>query len=240
VPFADINCLPIPDDVPDEKALYLSDIICTAYHACEMGEVKPGDSVGIWGMGPIGLCAARWAQLLGARRVIAISGTEDRLDIAKDKLGIEVINYHEQDVLKTLKEMEPRGLDVCIDAAGFRFAKGMLHKIQRALMLETDTPEILTECCMAARQYGKVSVIADYSGVANSFPIGTIAMKHLRLEAGQSPTQRIWKMALEKLQSGEFDPGFLVTHNMRLADVPAAYKTFYNREDGMVKIFVRP
>lgn len=239
VPFADLNCLPIPDDVPDEKALYLSDVIPTSYHACEMGEVKQGDKVGIWGMGPIGLAAARWAQILGASTVVCISGTEDRLDIARN-LGCVVINYHEQDPVDTISKMFPQGLDVCIDAAGFRFAKSMVHKVQRALMLETDTPEIITECCKCCRKNGKVSVIGDYPGTCNSFPIGMIAMKHLRLESGQSPTQRIWKMALEKLRTGEYDPSFFVTHTMTLKDVPDAYKQFYNREGGMVKIFVRP
>lgn len=142
-------------------------------------------------------------------------GTEDRLDVAR-KLGVGVINYHEQDVNSTLKELFPDGLDVAIECAGFRFAKGMMHKVQRALMLETDTPEIITECCMAVRNYGHVSVIADYAGFANNFPIGMIGMKHLTLASGQSPTQRIWKMALEKLRSGEYDPSFYVTHHMRL------------------------
>jgi len=240
VPWAEINCLALPDSIPDDKALYLSDIIPTSYHACMLGEVKEGDVVGIWGLGPVGLLAARWCQLLGARRVIGISGTQDRLDLAQKSLGIDVINYNEKKVIEVIKQLVPRGLDVAIDCTGYRFAKGVGHKVQRALYIESDTPEVITECVTALRKFGHLSIIADYVGTSNNFPIGHIAMKHLYVASGQSPTQKYWRYCLEKLQSGEFDPTFLVTHELPLSEGPTAYQKFNDHDEGYVKVLLRP
>jgi threonine dehydrogenase-like Zn-dependent dehydrogenase len=241
VPFAEINCLPLPDEIPDEKALYLSDIVPTAYHAvAELGCIRQGDIVGVWGLGPVGLLCARWAQILGAKRVIGISGTPERLLLAREKLAIETIDYHKDDVVKTLKTLIPRGLDVAVDATGFRYAKGMLHRAERALMLETDTPEILTECAHALRPFGHLAVIADYSNTANHFPIGHIAMKHLTLSSGQSPTQKNWKKCLEYIQKGAMDPTFVITHRGTLASGPLLYQQFNEKQEGVIKVFLRP
>jgi threonine dehydrogenase-like Zn-dependent dehydrogenase len=240
VPWAEINCLPIPDSVPDDKALYLSDVIPTAYHACMLGQVKEGDIVGIWGLGPIGLLAARWCQILGARQIIGIDGIQDRLYLAQKSLKIDVINYHEKKITDVLKHLVPRGLDVAIDCTGYRFAKGGVHRLQRALFMESDTPEVITECVTALRKFGRLSIIADYIGNANNFPIGHIAMKHLYVASGQSPTQKYWKGCLEKLQSGEFDPGFIITHELSLSDGPTAYQKFNDHDDGCVKVLLRP
>ncbi|XP_055330893.1 uncharacterized protein LOC129583218 [Paramacrobiotus metropolitanus] len=238
VPFADLNCLPIPIDLLDEKALYLSDIIPTSYHAAR--DVREGDTVAIWGMGPIGLLAARWCQILGARRIVGISGTAYRLDVAHKKLGIEVINYNEQDVNRTLADMEPRGWDVAIDAAGYRFAKGVLHKVQRTLMLETDTSETITECCKALRPFGKLTIIATYVGLANQFPMGMFMFKNLTMRCGGTPIQKLWRYCLEKVLDGTLDPRFVVTHYMRLSEGPEAYKLMYEHEDNFIKALLRP
>lgn len=241
VPFAELNCLPIPDDVPDEKALYLSDIVPTAYHAVhDLGAIKQGDVVGVWGLGPVGLMCARWAQILGAKRVIGISGTPERLLLAREKLAIETIDYHKDNVVKTLRTIVPRGLDVAIDATGFRYAKGIMHRAERALMLESDTPEIIKECVTALRPYGHLSVIADYSGFANGFPIGHIAMKHLYLASGQSPTQKHWKKCLEYIREGKMDPTFVITHRGSISKGPELYQKFNEKEDGVIKVFLRP
>jgi len=239
VPFADFNCLPIPDDVPDEKALYLSDVVPTAYHACEMGKVGKGDTVAIWGLGPVGLMAAKWAQIRGAARVIGIDQVPERLTLAKQHLGIEVINFKEVDVCKELPRLVPNGPDVAIEAAGFEYAKTLLHKVERAVGLETDTADILTECINLVRKFGRVSIIGVYAGYANHFPIGAMMEKGLTMQGSQSPTQKYWKMALEKIQSGELDPTFIISHKIKLADLPEAYSKFYNRE-GVIKIFARP
>jgi threonine dehydrogenase-like Zn-dependent dehydrogenase len=147
VPFADVNCLPIPDDVPDEKALYLSDIIPTSYHGAELGDVKKGSTVAIWGLGPVGLLCANWCQLRGAARIIGIDCVPERLLIAKERLGIEIINFKQQDVVKTLQVLFPEGLDVCIECAGFDYAKTITHKIERYVGLETDT-QICSKRCL--------------------------------------------------------------------------------------------
>jgi threonine dehydrogenase-like Zn-dependent dehydrogenase len=239
IPLADFNCLPVPNDVPDEKALYLSDIIPTAYHGVELGNVKEGDSVAIWGLGPVGLLIARWAQIRKAGRIIGIDCVPERLDIAKRVLGIEVIDFKSQEVCPTLAKMVPGGVDVAIEAAGFEYATTWKHKIERALSLETDACDILTECITAVRKFGTVSIIGVYSGTTNHFPIGALMEKGLTVRAGQSPTQKYWKMALKKIQEGVIDPTFLITHKAKLSDGPELYRKFYDRE-GVIKVFLRP
>lgn len=240
VPFADINCLQVPDELSDEKVLYLSDVVPTAYHAAELGQVKLGDTVAIWGLGPIGLAAARWCQIRGASKIVGIDCIPERLQLAKTHLGIDVINYKEADVCKTLMKMIPGGVDCSIEAAGFEYAKTMLHKVERAVGLETDTADILAECIQCTRKFGRVSIIGVYTGYCNHFPIGALMEKGLIMSGSQSPTQKYWKMCLEKIQKGEFDPTFLISHKLKLADLPEVYKKFYNREEGMIKVFIQP
>jgi len=238
VPFADLNCLPIPDDVPDDKALFLSDVIPTAYHGTELANVQKGDIVGIWGLGPIGLMAARWCFIRGAAQVIGMECVPERIEIAK-KLGVNVIDFSKEDVLKKIREIVPAGLDCSIECAGFEYPNTFLHKIERALHLESDTADILTECVMSTKKCGIVSIIGVYSGFANHFPIGAIMEKGITVNGGQSPTQKYWKMALEKIQTGELDPTFMISHRGSLSDAPELYKKFYKHE-GVIKVFLRP
>jgi len=240
VPFADVNCLLIPPGLPDEKVLYLSDVVPTALHAVEMGEVKKGSTVGIWGLGPIGLMAAKWAQIKGASRVIGIDCIPERLALAKNYLKIETINYKEEDTLKALERMIPGGLDCGIEAAGFEYAKTMLHKVERAVGLETDTADILSEIITAVRKFGVVSIIGVYSGTANHFPIGAMMEKGLTVRGGQSPTQKYWDYCLDLIKKGEIDPTFMISHKATLAAGPELYEQFYNRTDGVIKVFLRP
>eukprot|EP00667_Euglena_gracilis_P019609 EG_transcript_21025 len=135
VPFADTNCYPIPDDVPDAQAVYLSDIVCTSLHACQLADVQKGDSVAIWGLGPIGLCVARWCQLKGARRVVACEYVPERIALARSALNIEVIDrtsLSSNDVIQAFLEREPGGFDATVECAGFRFPTTLSHQIQRA------------------------------------------------------------------------------------------------------------
>ena len=157
VPFADVNCLVVPDQLPDEIALYLSDVIPTSYHAVELGDVKEGDTVAIWGLGPVGLLTARWAQIRKAKRVIGIDCVNDRLDVARKELGIEVIQFKDRDTIKTIHEMCPGGVDVAIDCVGFEYAKTWTHKIEMALGLETDTADIFNEMFTSVRPFGRVA-----------------------------------------------------------------------------------
>jgi threonine dehydrogenase-like Zn-dependent dehydrogenase len=150
VAFADVNCYPVPDELPDDVAVFLSDLIPTSYHACELGKVKEGDTVAIWGLGPIGLLTARWAQLRHAKKVIGIDCVPERLEMAREELNIDVINFKEQDTVKTIAGMCPSGVDVAIECVGFEYAKSWTHKIEMALGLETDTADISLKCSLAS------------------------------------------------------------------------------------------
>jgi len=238
VPFADVNCLEIPAELSDEQVLYLSDVVPTAYHGTELARVSEGDKVGVWGLGPVGIMAAKWCQVRKAGRVIGIDCVPERLDFAK-KMGIEVLNFKEVNVLQALKEMTG-GLDAGIECAGFEYAKTITHKVEMAIGLETDTCDILSEMIYAVRPYGRIGIIGVYSGYTNHFPIGAMMEKQILVQGGQSPTQKHWKMCLEKIQKGEIDPTFMITHRGTLAQGPELYKQFHAREDGMIKVFLRP
>jgi len=239
VPFADINCLPLPDDIPDQKALYLSDIIPTAYHGTEMANVKEGSTVAIWGLGPVGLLVARWCQIRKAGSIIGIECEPDRIKLARDHLGITVINFKEKDVCKTLLEIFPTGVDCSIECAGFEYASSLLHKVERAIGLESDTADIFQQMFFCTRKFGNVSILGVYIGYANHFPVGMMMEKGLKVQGSQSPTQKYWKMNMEKVRSGEFDPSFVVTTQGKLSDAPELYKKFSNKDE-VVKVFLRP
>jgi len=239
VPFADVNCLPIPDNITDEQALYLSDVIPTSYHGTELADVQEGSTVGIWGLGPIGLMTARWCQIKNAGRIIGIDCIPERLEKARE-LGIETIDFKKQDVVKTIMGLIPSGLDCTIECAGFEGAKTLLHKVEMALRLETDTADIFTEMFTVVRKFGRVSVIGVYAGFTNHFPVGAMMEKDLTIKGGQSPTQKYWKMCLEKITSGDLDPRFIITHRGSLDEGPELYSEFHKRENGVIKVFLRP
>jgi threonine dehydrogenase-like Zn-dependent dehydrogenase len=240
VPYADVNCLHVPSEVPDEKLLFLSDVVCTGWHATECGKVSPGQTVVVWGCGPVGLMALMWAKFKGANRIIGIDAVPFRLEMAREKLGAEVINFAERDVLQALKEMVPGGPDVCIDAVGFRFPKSLLHKMQRALKLETDAPSVLEEMIMACRKAGYIGIVGDYFAYTNQYPIGAFMEKGLNMSGGQAPVQRYWKQLLGYIESGKVDPSFIITHRMPLEEAREAYKIFDTKEDNAIKILLKP
>jgi len=244
VPFADVNCHKVPVTLTDDQALLLSDVIPTGWHACELGKVAPDDTVAVWGSGPIGLMAMAWAKFRGAKRIIAIDNVQYRLDIAREKLGAIPINYDTQDVLKHIKELNPLGVDVAIDAVGFEYSKTWRHRIQRALGLETDSLDVLTEAIQATRKCGRVSVMGVYVASGNQFPIGAFMEKGLSMAGGQVTTHsflhfaRYWSELLSYIESRWFDPTFVISHHMPLVDAPAAYEMLANREDKALKIIL--
>jgi len=240
VAFADVNCLPVPDDIRDEKALYLSDIIPTAYHGCVLGEVDKNKTVGIWGLGPIGLLTARWCQILGAKKIIGIDKVQARLDVARRVLNIDTINAKDENVVERVNQLTAGQLDVAIECAGFDYAKSWVHKAEMALGLETDTAEIFDEIFKAVRNFGNVAIIGVYSGYANHFPVGAMMEKDLIVKCGQCPAQKYWKYCLEKIVSGEMDPTFLITDRASLADAPKLYEKFNEKNDGCIKVFLQP
>jgi len=240
IPFADVNLLAIPNDIPDEKALYLSDIVPTSYHAVIECNPQKDDVIGIWGLGPIGLLVAQWLKVKGVRRIVGIDNVTERMTTAHEKFGVECIDFDDvKDVSKRIQELVPGGLDRAIDCAGFRYAKSTMHKVQRAIGLETDTPEILNEAIRSVKKFGTISVIADYFGTTNGFMIGAVMEKGIRLiGCGQAPVQRYMKECLEYIRRGEFDPTLILTHRFRLEAFPEIYKRFDHKEAGMMKVFV--
>jgi len=239
VPYADVNTLKLPDSLPDEKAILLSDIACTGWHANELGDVKAGEIVAVWGCGPVGLMAAMWAKFRGAKLVIAIDNVPYRLKVAKEMLGCHVINFDEEKVLDTIKKLVPEGPDVCIEAVGFRYAKSIIHKAERAIRVESDTPEVLTECIKACRLGGRVSIVGDYYSMTNHFPIGAMMEKSLTVRGGQAFVQRYWRKLLQYFLNGDVDPSFVVTHKLSFDKIVDAYKIFDLKEDGAIKIVLK-
>jgi threonine dehydrogenase-like Zn-dependent dehydrogenase len=245
VPFADVNPLKVPEGMPDEQVLFLSDILPTGYMGAEMCDIKPGDTIAVWGCGPVGQFAIASAYLLGAERVIAIDRFPYRLRMAREKAGAETINYEEIDVYDTLMEMTGgRGPDACIDAVGLEaHTPGIVHAYDRAkqaLMLESDRPIALREAIMACRNGGTVSVIGVYGGLIDKFPMGSVMNKGLTIKSGQCHAQRYMKPLLDRIMKGEIDPTFVITHRMSLEDAPKAYDEFLNKEDACVKVVLKP
>jgi threonine dehydrogenase-like Zn-dependent dehydrogenase len=246
VPFADVNPLKIPAGILDEQALFLSDILPTGYMGAEMCNIQPGDTIAVWGCGPVGQFAIKSARLLGAERVIAIDRFPYRLRIARERAGAtETINYEELDLYDALKDLTGgRGPDACIDAVGLEAhlpgALGAYDRIKQATGLESDRPHALREAIMACRNGGIVSVIGVYGGFIDKFPIGSLMNRSLTIKTGQCHVQRYMKPLLERIQKGEIDPSFVITHRLPLDETPRGYAMFLNKEDDCLKVVLRP
>jgi threonine dehydrogenase-like Zn-dependent dehydrogenase len=225
VPLADVNCLRVPESLPDDKVLFLSDIACTSFHATELGEVTPGKTVCIWGCGPVGLLTAQWCKVRGAKRVISIDNDENRLNLAS-KLGAEPLNFSKVDVTKWILEHVPNGPEVCIECAGFRFPKTLTHKVETLAKLETDATDIVNEMVKVCQKAGIISMIGDYFGYANHFPIGSLMEKGITLRGGQVYVQKYWHEILKKIEAGEFDPTVVITHHWPFERCAEVYKQF--------------
>ena len=243
VPFADVGPIKIPNGIPDEQVLFLSDIFPTGYMAAEMCDIKGGETIAVWGCGPVGQFAIRSAILLGAERVIAIDRYEDRLSMAS-RCGAETINYEVQDVHDTLMQKTGgRGPDACIDAVGMEaHVPGIMYmygRVKQAMMLETDRPFALRQAIMACRNGGTVSVIGVYGGFIDKFPMGSFMNRSLTMRTGQAHVHRYMKPLLELIQNGAIDPSFVITHTMSLDEAPQAYKLF-NRKDNCIKVVLKP
>ncbi|MEU5725344.1 zinc-dependent alcohol dehydrogenase [Micromonospora sp. NPDC047738] len=246
VPYADVGALKIEDDLPDEKLLFLSDVLPTGYMAAEQCDIKPGDTVAIWGAGPVGQLATVSAYLLGAGRVIVIDRYPYRLRMARDKAGAETINYEETDVLDTLREMTAgRGPDACIDAVGMEghHASAALHAYDRAKQaakVETDRPHALREAILSCRNGGTIMAIGAYGGFIDKFPMGSFMNRSLTMRSGQAHVQRYMRPLLERIRRGEIDPSFIITHTLRLQDTPQGYDIFKNKQEDCVKVILKP
>ncbi len=245
VPFADVGPLKVPDSLDDEQVLFLSDIFPTGYMAAEACNIQPGDTIAVWGCGPVGQFAIKSAYLLGAERVIAIDRFPYRLDWARERAGAETINYAEADVLEALEEMTGgRGPDSCIDAVGMEGhspgVMGAYDRVKTTMMMETDRPVALRQAILSCRGGGTVSVAGVYSGFIDKFPMGAVVNRSLTIKSGQTHVHRYMRPLLSRIERGEIDPTFVISHRMRLDDAPEMYQVFNNKEDECMKVVLRP
>jgi len=246
VPYADVGPIKIPDGMPDEQVLFLSDIFPTGYMGAENCNIKRGDTIAVWGCGPVGQFAIKSAFMLGAERVIAIDRFPYRLKMASEKAGAETINYAEVDsVPEVLKEMTGgRGPDACIDAVGMEAhgsgLTGMYDKVMQTLRLETDRGTALREVIQACRKGGTVSLAGVYAGWVDKMPMGAAFNKGLTLRMGQTNVQAYMPRLLGMIEDGKFDPSFVITHRVPLDKGPEMYKTFRDKQDGCIKVVLKP
>jgi threonine dehydrogenase-like Zn-dependent dehydrogenase len=231
VPFADVGPLKIENGLSDEQVLFLSDILPTGYMGAEMCDIKPGDTVAVWGCGPVGLFAIRF---------------EYRLKMARDKCRAETVNYEDVDsVPETLIEMTAgRGPDACIDAVGMEaHGHGLAYlydRTKQAVGLETDRPIAVREAIMACRNGGTISIIGVYGGFDDAFPLGTVMNRSLTIRSGQCHVHRYMRPLLERIENGEIDPTMVITHRMALSDAAKGYDIFLNKEDNCEKVVLSP
>ena len=245
VPFAATTVIKVPSTGPDEKYLFLSDILPTGWQAAAFADIQPSDTVAVWGCGPVGLFTILSARAQGAKRVIAIDEVPERLAKAAS-LGAEVLDRGEAKVIPTLKEMtDGHGPEKCIDAVGLE-AHGptpvleLIDRAQTALKLETERPVALREAIMACKAGGVVSVPGVYGGLSNMIPMGALMNKGLTLRTGQTHVKRWSDDLLRRIEEGQIDPTFVVTHTAPLGRGPEMYKTFRDKQDGCIKVVLKP
>jgi threonine dehydrogenase-like Zn-dependent dehydrogenase len=242
VPFADVGPLKVPEGLTDDQVLFLSDILPTGYMGAEMCGIKPGDTVAVWGAGPVGQFAVASAYLLGAEKVIAIDRFDYRLRMAKERAGAVTVNYSEVDsVIDVLKDLTAgRGPDHCIDAVGVEgHTHGVMYVHDRAkqfLRMQPDRPIALREAILACATGGTVSVIGVYAGLIDKFPMNAVMNKSLTIKTGQCHVHKYMKPLLERIQKGEIDPTFVITHHMPLDQAAMGYRIFNDKKDDCEKI----
>lgn len=248
VPYADVGPLKIENGLSDEQALFMSDIFPTGYMAAENAEIEPGDTVAVWGAGPVGQFAIKSAWMLGAGRVIAIDRVPERLEMASAQGGAETINFEaeEQKVYDRLMDMtHGRGPDRCIDAVGTEAHGGesfdaILDKMKSSVKMATDRAHALREAIMCCRKGGTVSVPGVYVGFLDRLPFGAVMNKALTIKSGQTHVPRYYGPLMQRIESGEIDPSFVVTHTLPLSEGPRAYEMFRDKQDGCTKVVLKP
>ncbi|GLY85549.1 glutathione-dependent formaldehyde dehydrogenase [Actinoallomurus iriomotensis] len=245
VPFADVGPIRIDDGLPDEQVLFLSDIFPTGWMGAEMCDIAPGDVIAVWGAGPVGQFAIASAFLMGASRVIAIDRLPYRLRKA-ESTGAEVLDYERADVREALRDMTAgRGPDACIDAVGVEahHPAPLMYgydRAKQAARVETDRPFALREAIMACRNGGVVAVVGVYGGFVDKFPMGSLMNRSITLRGAQCHVHRYLRLLLDRIRAGDIDPGFVISHRMRLEDAPRGYEMFRQKEDDCLKVVLTP
>lgn len=246
VPFAATTAVKLPKDGPDERYIFLSDILPTGWQAAVQADITPEDTVAVWGCGPVGLFAIHSAIVLGAKRVIAIDDVDERLERARS-VGAEILDRRQVDnVLEYLHETTGgHGPEKCIDAVGMEAhgptkALHLLDKAQTAFKLETERPTVLREAIMACKAAGTVSVPGVYGGASNMIPTGALMNKGLTLRTGQTHVRRWTDDLLRRIEEGEINSTLPITHTVPLGRAPEMYKTFRDKKDGCIKVLLKP
>jgi threonine dehydrogenase-like Zn-dependent dehydrogenase len=245
VPYADVGALKIPPQLDDEQVLFLSDIFPTGYMAADFCEIQPNDTIAIWGCGPVGQFAIRSALLLGAGRVIAIDTVPERLTLAR-LAGAETLDFKDCDIYDALQEMtHGRGPDACIDAVGTEAdatasVDSVIDRVKVATFMGTDRPHVLRQAIQCCRNFGTVSIVGVYGGFLDKIPMGSAINRGLKMRMAQTPVQRYMPSLLDRIEKGEIDPSFVITHRAPLSDGPSLYKTFRDKKDGCVKVVMTP
>jgi threonine dehydrogenase-like Zn-dependent dehydrogenase len=245
VPYADVGPIKIPAGMTDEQALFLSDIFPTGYMGAEFCNLKGGETVAIWGCGPVGQMAIRSAFLLGAERVIAIDTVPERLAMAR-AAGAETLDFRDVDVYEAIQERtKGRGADACIDAVGTEADSmsgfyAMVDRLKVATFMGTDRPHVLRQAIHCCRNFGTVSIIGVYGGFLDKIPMGSAINRGLTFRMAQTPVQHYMPMLLERIEKGEIDPSFVITHTATLEEGPELYKTFRDKKDGCIKVVLKP
>jgi threonine dehydrogenase-like Zn-dependent dehydrogenase len=245
VPFADVGPIKIPGSLSDEQVLFLSDIFPTGYMAAENCHIQPGDSVAVWGCGPVGQFAIQSAYLLGAERVIAIDRVPERLHMAQEHGGAQPLNYDEVDVLEALKELTGgRGPDACIDAVGLEAhgtsVSALYDRAKTVMYLATDRPHVLRQAIHACRKGGTVSIPGVYGGFLDKVPFGAAFAKGLTFKMGQTHVHRYLRPLLARIEQGDINPAFVITHRLRLEEAPQGYEMFKHKDNSCIKIVLKP
>jgi threonine dehydrogenase-like Zn-dependent dehydrogenase len=246
VPFADVGPIKIENDsLTDEQVLFLSDILPTGYMAAENCDIQPGDTVAVWGCGPVGLFAVKSAELLGAGRVVAIDRFPERLAMAAGYGATDTINYEQEDVYDRLMEMTGGiGPDCCIDAVGLEAHHGgvigLYDRVKQAMMLETERPHALRQAINCCRKGGTLSIPGVYGGFADKVPVGALMNKGLTVKTGQTHVHKYMRPLLKRIENGDLDPSQIITHRLPLDEAPQAYETFRDKEDNCVKVVLKP
>lgn len=248
VPYADVGPIKIPDGLPDDKVLFLTDIFPTGFMAAENCNIQPGDTIAVWGCGPVGQFAIRSAFMLGAHRVIALDRFPERLRMAREG-GAEALDYTDVgntlDVVEMLRDMTGgRGPDACIDAVGMEAhgigLEGWYDKVKHVTQMQTERPIALRQAIQACRKGGVVSIPGVYGGLADKIPLGAMMNKGLTLRMGQTHMHRYLQPLLGHVEEGKIDPSFVITHRLPLDEAPEGYRIFRDKQDECIKVVLKP
>lgn len=249
VPYADVGPIKVPESLNDEQVLFLTDIFPTGYQAAENCHIEPGDTIAVWGCGPVGQFALASARMLGAERLIAIDDVPERLELATEQSDAEPVRPREVgntlQMVEMLRDMtRGRGPDACIDAVGMEAhgmgLEGWYDTVKQSMRLETEHPIALRQAIMACRKGGTVSIPGVYGGFGDKIPLGSMMNKALTLKTGQTHIHHYLKPLLKHIENGDLDPRFVITHRLRLDDAPDAYRMFRDKQEGCIKVVLRP